>query len=321
MDAVAKERRAKGHAKLVITAADGYPIGGFLWRHAEPDDDRSVVIVTAATSVRCHYYSRFAAYLFEHGFDVITFDYRGIGESRPESLRGFDATYFDWGILDLEAVLDYVAKKFPGRFVDVAAHSIGGFTVGLAPSAHRIRRIVSVGAQYAYWRDYRAGKRLQMLFRWHLLMPLITAVSGYFPGERLGWLEDTPRGVVRQWAALHRRFESGVFAQRPERTSGVTLEERFRSLTADILAVGVTDDEFGTDAAISRLLDHFTSCERFHLRVSPRSIGHDSIGHFAFFHSRYESTLWGIALEWLRDGKLPQDLGVVRHTPPLGAPE
>jgi hypothetical protein len=31
-------------------------------------------------------------------------------------------------------------------------------------------------------------------------MPLLTRVFGYFPGKRLGWLEDTPAGVVHDWS-------------------------------------------------------------------------------------------------------------------------
>lgn len=64
-------------------AADGFMLGGFTWRHVRQDASRPVVIINAATSVRCRHYSRFADYLFANGFDVITFDYRGIGESAP----------------------------------------------------------------------------------------------------------------------------------------------------------------------------------------------------------------------------------------------
>src|SRR2546421_3033841 len=77
---------------LVVVAADRQLIRGFAWRHrSDVFADRPVVIINAATSVRCRYYSRFASFLFANGMDVITFDYRGIGESRPSTLRGFDA--------------------------------------------------------------------------------------------------------------------------------------------------------------------------------------------------------------------------------------
>ncbi|MDU7557614.1 MAG: alpha/beta hydrolase, partial [Pseudomonas sp.] len=54
-------------------AADGYVLGGVEWRHGAGDPTRAVVIINAATSVRCTYYSRFAEYLFSHGLDVMLF--------------------------------------------------------------------------------------------------------------------------------------------------------------------------------------------------------------------------------------------------------
>ena len=68
-------------------------LGGQMWRHAEPSRSRPVVVIAPATSVHSRYYHRFADHLFQQGFDVLTFDYRGIGHSRPPSLRGFRA---DW---------------------------------------------------------------------------------------------------------------------------------------------------------------------------------------------------------------------------------
>ncbi|PMZ61605.1 alpha/beta hydrolase, partial [Pseudomonas sp. GW247-3R2A] len=76
-------------------AADAFILGGFTWRHASQDRARPVVIINAATSVRCRHYSRFADYLFANDFDVITYDYRGIGESRPTSLKGLQASWSD----------------------------------------------------------------------------------------------------------------------------------------------------------------------------------------------------------------------------------
>src|ERR1700754_2398393 len=95
-----------------VNAADGYTIRGFHWRHGpEEQRRRPVVILNAANSVRCRYYFRFAGFLFDHGFDAIVYDYRGIGESRPERLRGFRAGWCDWGSLDFDAVLRYAARE------------------------------------------------------------------------------------------------------------------------------------------------------------------------------------------------------------------
>ncbi|KAF0862383.1 alpha/beta fold hydrolase [Pseudomonas sp. LD120] len=288
-------------------AADGYLIGGFAWRHPQADPARPVVIINAATSVRCRYYFRFADYLFANGLDVMTYDYRGIGESRPASLKGFKASWSDWGALDFEAMLQRAQREFPGQPIDVVGHSFGGCAVGLGASAGVIRHVVTVGAQFAYWRDYMPERRWRMLGKWHLLMPLLTCWYGYFPGKRLGWMEDTPAGVVNDWCTPHPRYEGRPSGRRLAKARN---GQPFMAVTAPILAISVSDDPFGSVAAIERLLDYFGNSPRTHLRVRPEDVGETQIGHFGLFHSRFKIQLWPVILNWLHHASLaPQSPG------------
>ncbi|MBN3855811.1 alpha/beta fold hydrolase [Paraburkholderia sp. Ac-20340] len=291
-----------------LHAADGFTPGGFVWRHGTRSladgSPRPLAIVNAATSVRCRYYFRFAACLHRHGWDVLVYDYRGIGASRPARLADLDATWLDWGERDFEAALRYACEAFAGQPVDVVAHSIGGLVTGLAPSGGSIRRVVTVGAQYAYWRDYAPRSRLPMLLKWHAVMPLLTWMCGYFPAKRLGWMEDTPRGVALSWSRSRARFEE-THARAPGARSA--LVKRLAAFPAPVLAISLSDDPFGTTPAIERLLAYFTRAPRTHLRIAPAQIGVDEIGHFAFFHSRFEETLWPLVVQWLRAEKLPGD--------------
>jgi hypothetical protein len=58
-------------------------LGGVEWRHGAGDPTRAVVIINAATSVRCTYYSRIAEYLFSHGLDG------ALGFLVPDRCAGF----------------------------------------------------------------------------------------------------------------------------------------------------------------------------------------------------------------------------------------
>ncbi|VVO65329.1 alpha/beta fold hydrolase [Pseudomonas fluorescens] len=285
-------------------AADGFILGGFTWRHTPQAPARPVVIINAATSVRCRHYSRFADYLFANGFDVITYDYRGIGESRPASLKDLDASWTDWGALDFEAMLKRAEREFPGQPIDVVGHSFGGCAAGLGASGHIIRRMVTVGAQFAYWRDYAPAHRWRMFGKWHVVMPLMTMFHGYFPGKRFGWLEDTPAGVVRDWTTPTARYETRPSGRRLHRGTGRLPFER---VSAKILAISISDDPYGTISAIERLLGYFTDSTSTHLRIAPEDIGEAEVGHFAFFRSAYQATLWPIALSWLQNAELAPD--------------
>lgn len=298
--------------KISVPAIDGFPLQAQLWAHEVEESGHlpPVVIINSATSVQSRYYSRFANFLHAYGFNVITYDYRGIGGSKPKRMRGFNASWLDWGTKDFEGVLQFVHTRFKGHAIQVVAHSVGGFLIGMAPSNVLIQRVFTMGSQYAYWRDYARHKRFAMYLRWHIVMPALTAIFGYFPGKWLGWLEDTPRGVVRDWAAPEPRFEE-IYKSGPQ---ALTADERqqlvatFTQLTAPTLALSVTDDEFGTIAAIHRLLGYFTNSRSIHLRIGPEALGQTSIGHFAFFNSVYEDTLWRIPLAWLQNGVVSREI-------------
>jgi predicted alpha/beta hydrolase len=60
--------------------------------------------------VRQDYYAPFAQWLAGQGWRVTTFDYRGSGDSLPDTpaggLRGYKADLFDW-TRDYEAAIDH----------------------------------------------------------------------------------------------------------------------------------------------------------------------------------------------------------------------
>lgn len=282
-----------------IICSDGVELGGHWWK-GQGRDLPGTVIINPATGVLARYYHRYASFLAMHGFDVLTYDYRGIGASRPAKLRGSRYSWRDWGERDFEAALRHAAGREPASPILVVGHSIGGFLPGYAERASQIHRMLTVGAQHAYWPDYLTGRRLGLLLKWHLAMPALTALFGYFPGRRLGWLEDLPADVVWSWSFGGKRVE-----QRLPQADRRTVLGRFAVVRAPILAVGVTDDHFGTRPAIRRALDYYVAAAQTKVMLEPRDLGFDRIGHFDLFHARHASGFWLDTLLWLRDGINP----------------
>ncbi|NPD14922.1 alpha/beta fold hydrolase [Xinfangfangia sp. D13-10-4-6] len=285
------------NAPVTLQCADGVSLHGHLWPARAMREGR--VIINPATGVLAQYYHRYAAFLAMHGFDVLTWDYRGIGLSRPADLRGCGYRWQDWGTQDFAAALTFMAGRRGGPLI-VVGHSIGGFLPGLAAGAEQIDRLLTIGAQYAWWGDYAPRRRLALLLKWHIAMPVLAALCGYFPGRRLGWLEDLPAGVAHEWAFRRMRFElSHPVAERSEVT------RRMASVRADILAVGVSDDELGTPPAIRRTLGYYTGADRTAVLLHPADYGRQSIGHFNLFHDSHARSFWRETLTWLRDGQNP----------------
>lgn len=284
---------------LTLHAADGYPLAAHHWPAAGVPE--AVVVINPATAVKAAYYHRYARFLAGHGMAVLTYDYRGIGASRHGDLRRWQQIgKLDWGRHDCEAALRWARAAYPQLPLRVVAHSIGGLLLGLAPAGATVQRVLTVGAQYAYWRDYGAGKAL-MYLRWHLLMPALTALLGYFPARRLGWHEDLPAAAAYEWAFRPATLER---AYRRHRHEGSDPLAHFAQVGAEILALSLSDDPFGTPAAVERLLRYYPGSRRQHVQLTPASVGVAGIGHFAWFNERFRDSLWQESLLWLREGRL-----------------
>lgn len=256
-------------------------------------------MIASATAVLQKYYSRYARFLASHGFRVITFDYRGIGESRGGSLRGQKVRWFQWGALDIDAVLAFAFDHAKGLPVHYVGHSYGGYGVGLAAHSAKLTRILTVGAQHAYWRDLRP---LHMISHWSraaLMVPLV-GVLGYFPAKRLGLMEDLPAGVALDWARSRKDFRTAAGS------AGLAeLRSTQQSLTAPILAVAPTDDSYATRTAMERAVAYTPNAPSTLVQLHPELYGLKELGHFALFHSRFEDSFWQESLFWLRDGQNP----------------
>lgn len=59
-----------------------------------------LLLINSATGVKQQVYFSFAQFFADQGFSVVTYDYRGIGLSKPEKMKGFNASMRIWGTKD-----------------------------------------------------------------------------------------------------------------------------------------------------------------------------------------------------------------------------
>lgn len=275
---------------LRIRALDGFELAATLYEPAD-GDGRAAVLINSATAVRRRYYDAFARHLAGEGLTVVTYDYRGIGGSRPRSLSRFAAHLRQWAEEDQGGVLDWIANRLQPRRLLVVGHSVGGQIVGMAPGNERIHGMVGVAAQNGYWGHWPSPSRYRMALRWYLAVPLASRVFGYVPGW-LGIKEDLPGGVAREWAEWCRRPDF-LFDGHEERRPG------FLRFARPFLAYSFEDDDYAPRAAVESLLDAYREARVDHRHVTPREVGVPAIGHFGFFRERFRETLWREAASWL----------------------
>jgi predicted alpha/beta hydrolase len=273
-----------------IPAVDGYALAATVFTPATPP--KAAVLVNSATAVPRKIYRRFATYVAERGFAAVTYDYRGVGDSRPASLKGFGVRMRDWAELDATALIDHVSEVWPGLPLAVVGHSFGGHAVGLSPNNGKISRALLVASQAAYWRLLASPER----YRAYALMQFVgrptARLLGYVPGW-LGLGEDVPKGVFLEWADWVRKRR--YFFDDPT-LHGLANFPRYRGA---LRAIGFADDTWATAAAIDLLMSGFSGTRPERVQIAPRDVGAARIGHFGFFRPEHRDTLWREAAEWL----------------------
>ncbi|HLN27367.1 MAG TPA: alpha/beta fold hydrolase [Gemmataceae bacterium] len=280
----------------VITTEDGFPLTATVFgAGAGP-----VVIINAATGVKRQYYRKFADWLASQGGIVVTYDYRGIGDSGGERTRqGLRACMRDWALGDAFAVLEWAAKAFPGQPITMVGHSFGGQCLGLLKNHDKISRVLLVGAQSGYMGNFPILGRGRMLLLWYLLVPVLTRVLGYFPARLFGLGEDLPGGVAREW---------GRWCRQPRYLmddTGPGLPSYFDRLSAPILAYKIADDSYAPGKSVEQLLGWYSSAPVEMRTIRPEDYGVASIGHFGPFRETFRDSLWKELAFWALGGQRP----------------
>jgi predicted alpha/beta hydrolase len=285
--------------ELTFPALDGYELGGI---HFEPHGDlvpRVAVVIATGAGIAAFRYRHFAGFLAASGIPALVFDYRGVGLSRPRSLRGFKVTAEDWSEGDCGGAIAWMRARYPDAKLAGVAHSIGSLIIGGAPNLGECAQLIFIAAHTGYFGDYGNGRRIPMALLWHGVMPLLTHVFGYFPASLLRLGEDIPAGIALQWAA-RRTPELRPEATDVDASRARAMLARFSRVKVPIHALWFSDDAFATAAGTRRLLAVFSGVEAEYECIEPASVGMATIGHFGFFRRDAEATLWPQVLSCLQ---------------------
>lgn len=270
---------------VTLNAKDGYELTANLFEPVTPSSH--FLIISSATGVKQQMYFGLANYLSEKGITVLTYDYRGVGMSKPKRLKKFEASMRSWGSLDYDAAADFMLKKFPNYKRTVLGHSVGALIVGMSSHSKVMDDFIFVATQNPYYPYLTPKIRLFGLFGFGLLQPIVSSTLGYFPGHWFGLGETLPGGCASDWRQIIIKKES---------TNALLskVADYSKDLSQTLLFLRAEDDSWVTDQGVESLLrdtyPHLNPEMRI-LKVSESE--KKEIGHVNFFRS-YNQNLWKI---------------------------
>jgi predicted alpha/beta hydrolase len=285
---------------ITFPATDGYLLGAtlFLPRGAK----RHAVLINSATAVPRNIYRGFAGYLARRGCAVLTYDYRGIGDSRqksmvgfnqPKSLVGFKASMADWAALDVTAAVAWMRERYKTLPLNYVGHSFGGQALGLLANNSEVSRALLIAAQAGYWKLMASPER----YRVYALLNFIGIPLARFMGYAPGWSgigEDLPKDAFLQW--VHWVMSPRYLFDDPK----LTALPNFAKYQGAMRALCLSDDPWATRPAVELLCSGFTAIKPDILTITPADAAVTKIGHLGFFRAEHRDTLWRGAAEWIQ---------------------
>jgi len=250
------------------------------------DTPKGVIQFHAGTVIRKEFYLKFGHFLCAQGYVVILFDYRGVGESRPASLRGYKAGISDWGSKDASAILKWICTRYPQLHISLMAHSMGGQILGLMPEWAIFNKIVLIASSSGNWNHFSPSYRSKVKRSTNLFFPIIIPVLGYVPGF-LGFGADWPRGVAQQWWDVCRY---DLLMKDYLNQQGYPCY--FEDIDTPITAYFLSDDHMATELTMPHMQMTYPRSEVTTHMLSPSDFALEKIGHFGPFKEWTKGPIW-----------------------------
>lgn len=277
--------------ELILKTPDHFPLSVKIF---EPEiSNGKLLLINSATGVKQQIYFSFAKYLAEKGFTVITYDYRGIGESKPKKMNGFKASMRIWGTVDFKTVTNFIKTEYAGFDKFCLGHSVGALILGMNADSQIFKKFIFVATQDAYLGNLNFKVAVAGLLGFGIALPIMTHFLGYFPANRFGLGESLPKGVAFDWQTL-------ILNKKSTKRLYETNEADFsKNLYLPTFIIHAEDDSWVTQKGMRNLMKttypHLKTTYR-EVKISESDKG--EIGHVNFFRS-FNRGLWKIVLEQL----------------------
>lgn len=271
--------------EIIITAADGYKLSAL---HATPSCKCSgSVILSSATGVKKEFYINFSHFLVQKGFNVLLYDYRGIGKSAPSNLITSGSYMHEWGTMDMNAVLSYMVDENGYDDIIWVGHSVGAQLIGFLEHPEYIRKVIAINSAFGYWGYLPSPAKWKIWFLWYFIGPLMVKIYGYGLMQNIGWGENLSPNMMKEWRrwCLDKRYFTGLLEQELR-------TDKFYHFTTPVTAVYTSDDFIATDKTVPLMMKFFPNSPQEILKLPVEQYTDENVGHTGIFRKKFQQSLW-----------------------------
>ena len=277
--------------KLRIECEDGVELAGTIYIPTEKI--KAAVMIAPATGIKRQFYKAFSKHLSNNGFAVLTFDNRGIGESKGETINSSNPSLTNWGVLDMTAALEYLKGRFPNVDYHLIGHSAGGQLVGLMKNAKDLKSMFNFGSSSGSLQNAKYPFRIKSFFWLNVFIPFSNFIFGHTKSQWVGMGEPLPKEVGREWT----RWCNGTGYVYVDLNTKIK-QHLYDELDFATFWVHAEDDEIANYENVKDMIRVYSKISAEILTISPQDYSFKDLGHMKFFSSKRDQ-LWSLATDWL----------------------
>ncbi|MBL8298992.1 MAG: alpha/beta fold hydrolase [Rhodanobacteraceae bacterium] len=257
---------------LPVFSGDGHE-ARLLLHCGKPHRDLGLLWLPAM-GVAARKYRHFAAALAAQGWTVAVHEWRGLGSSNWRAARSCNWGYAEL-LRDIAASRHALATALPEQRWVLGGHSLGAQLAALAiarmPSHYAGYALV--GGGHPWWRTFPGWHRAVLLaaIGW---FRTVSAICGYFPGERAGFAGREARGVMRDWSA-----SAGDGSYRPAHLD-FDAETSLRRVALPALAIRLRSDRYVPPPSLDHLLNKLPLLQLQRTEIKDSEFAGGRAGHF-----------------------------------------
>lgn len=276
-----------------ISCKDGYQLAAQFYPLLNSDKPYPILICPA-TGITKNFYHAFAQWLNQQGYPVLSFDFRGIGESLHGALKDSTASINDWGMYDIPAAIEALLNRTQAEKVIIVGHSAGGQLLGIASNYHKVAKVLAIAGSTGHVKGLKGKTKVLAPVMFNIIFPVSSLVKGYGATQFIGMGENLPKNVAKQWAE---------FCSKPGyvmNAIGKTIfEDYHQQIQCPITSFWATDDEIATHSNVKDLLRLYPNAQTKLIELNPQQLGYKQIGHMLMFKKSHQK-IWPILESELR---------------------